>query len=919
MKYCAFCGSPMEDRKKRCPSCGEKCLKVKGKHRFRRILAAVLVCLILAGVAGVLLWQRPVKLGSAREAARYLEELGKEVGLRNATKDMEVLSEVTMDGDSFYRLGQTYKDIPVYGRTAVCMTGEAGELLGIAQNLRDMPLGLDLEPTITAREAAEAIAAYDGIDVPELQLTEEMLCIYDIDGDENVFLTYRIDVGAMEYLVDAQNARVLHSTSTVDLLREPIGFGTRSQFYGYQDVVTSTHYLMDYDHSIYLLDPQGGTYFYVDQQSSYFISGVLTLVTSPDCVFGNGNDNVPNALRAEPLLDMVRKIQDHFEEKTSIPFDATLMLIYDDAFLNFNGENAAGGWGPFPAYSTGVTLPGYDSSANGGKVGMITVGTAIMSDLRDNTDVIAHEYTHILSRRNVDWTGTNQENGALNEAFSDIFGVLTEAAIKSTLPDWKLLSRPVDIPSSRGYPTMANEYGTALTRFPVTLDDGSASTEDFSHFYSTVISHAAYRMWQGIPGDPGSALSEDELMRLWYRAMLLLPPDADFTDCRQVVLLAADSMDLDRSQLQSIRQAFDDANIPDPQEDFELTVSEGFELSVRDAEGDRVQSYSVVAEKLNSGLFGLEKGWRKSFSVRDGKDLKMDLEKGTYELIIINSADITQDMTVNIKVAKKGDDELRLYTDFTAEELLPEEETQPTEVPAPSETVPSPEMPAAPPAEEPAPPEEDHEETRPAQTDPPKEAGDWEIVRWDRSLRDEDGRVLVAYYCDYIRLNGDTKGIRAINQDQYDRAEMNMSTYTYEFIQHLADIGDDHAQTITTDVILMTEDLLFVREWAVGDGIENFGWAYDLSSGKMLSLGDVVSGNEKDLLEQVRGEVWAYVSSRYPDLLRDAAYDIIYTMDLEDFSYTVKDGQIYILFSDKVLVLGDVGKLDIPVDLYFSP
>jgi len=61
-------------------------------------------------------------------------------------------------------------------------------------------------------------------------------------------------------------------------------------------------------------------------------------VTSPDPIFGNGNDNVPNALREEPLLDMTRKIQNHFEDKTSTPFDAALMLVYDDAFLNFSDK-----------------------------------------------------------------------------------------------------------------------------------------------------------------------------------------------------------------------------------------------------------------------------------------------------------------------------------------------------------------------------------------------------------------------------------------------------------------------------------------------------------------------------------------------------------------------------------------------------
>ena len=40
------------------------------------------------------------------------------------------------------QLDDRMKKCPVYGRTAVCVTDGEGELLGITQDLRDMPRGL---------------------------------------------------------------------------------------------------------------------------------------------------------------------------------------------------------------------------------------------------------------------------------------------------------------------------------------------------------------------------------------------------------------------------------------------------------------------------------------------------------------------------------------------------------------------------------------------------------------------------------------------------------------------------------------------------------------------------------------------------------------------------------------------------------
>ena len=902
MKFCAYCGVSMEDRRKHCPSCGQRCRKPGRKRRLRRLVVLMLICaLLLIAAAGMLLREKPVRLGSGREAARYMEELGKEAGLRNATEDMEVLSEVTTQGVSFYRLQQTYKDIPVYGRTAVCMTDEEGILLGLAQDLRDMPRGLDLEPTVTAAQVADAITAFEGGILPpyDLELTDDMLCIFDIDGDDHVFLTYRVQWAGMEYLVDAHDARVLHREQLLTYATAEIGFDGGMTFTGWKSD-SGDYVLMDYERSIYLLDSQNMEY--GSPSDGRCDPTRVILVESPDPVFGDGNDTASDPGRAEALLRRVGQIQDIFLEKTGVPFGSTLLLCYDDEYVAYRGYNAMGGWGDLATFYTGPSLPGYDADRDGGKVGMISIGKGHVTELESSLAVIAHEYTHVLSRKTVGWASMNGETGALSEGLSDIFGTLVEAELLGTYPEWTVGDRTIYDPSLGSYPVAADGAARYDDAFRVYKADGSETFENYGHFYSTVISHAAYRMWQGIPGEQGTDLSQDQLMRLWYRAMLLLPSDADFTDCRQAVLLAADSMDLSRDQMRSIRRAFDEAGIPDPGEDFLQTVSEGFELSVRDAEGSRVRSYSVIAERQDGrGLFGLGETWRKAFSAKNGKDLQMELEKGIYELTIINGDDNSQFFTVNIKVAKKGDEELRLYTDFIS----------------------------APPEEQPAgetPPEELPAETAATEAGGTvqEETAFYRVERLDNSLRAEDGTVLVAYYCDYLVFSGDSRAIQKINEHQRALAESHLRSHTPETLEIFIERGDPYGgapypMTLTNSVVLQTEDMVFVRSLGGETSVRsNFGWAYSLSSGKKLSLDQVLSVSGKTLLTQLQNEVWSYVSSRHGDMLWDLSYDILYSLELEDYSYTVKDGQILILFTSGHITRKEAGILEIPIDLYLG-
>ena len=82
------------------------------------------------------------------------------------------------------------------------------------------------------------------------------------------------------------------------------------------------------------------------------------------------------------------------------------------------------------------------------------------------------------------------------------------------------------------------------------------------YYYSTVISHTAYLMWNGINGDETAKISLEDIVKLWYRAMNLMHSDCDFVQCREMVERSALAMNnLTKKQRECISEAFNQVGI----------------------------------------------------------------------------------------------------------------------------------------------------------------------------------------------------------------------------------------------------------------------------------------------------------------------------------------------------------------------
>ncbi|WP_235001543.1 M4 family metallopeptidase [Halobacillus sp. Marseille-P3879] len=162
-------------------------------------------------------------------------------------------------------------------------------------------------------------------------------------------------------------------------------------------------------------------------------------------------------------------------------------------------------------------------------------------------DVAAHEMTHGVTTHTAGLKYRNQ-SGALNEAFSDIFGalvdeedweigedIMAEEAIETGRTSLRSLSDPGKYPVSEDYVPYGDGSGMYPSHMdeyydlPIDLDNGGV------HINSSIINHAAYLT--------GEQIGKEKLGQIYYRALsVYLTPDSDFSHAREVLIQSAEDI-----------------------------------------------------------------------------------------------------------------------------------------------------------------------------------------------------------------------------------------------------------------------------------------------------------------------------------------------------------------------------------------
>ncbi len=172
-------------------------------------------------------------------------------------------------------------------------------------------------------------------------------------------------------------------------------------------------------------------------------------------------------------------------------------------------------------------------------------------------DVVAHELTHGVTHHSANLI-YQDESGALNEAFSDIFGEMVEAHVAgAATPDWLVGSPPAFNAPLRNMQNPGS-LSTSFGPYPSKYSQRIQTTQDNGgvHLNSSIINHAFFQLVQGLP----NAIGRVKAQAIFYRALTThLTASSNFVDARLAAVQSAQELSgsgITAADVQAVRDAF---------------------------------------------------------------------------------------------------------------------------------------------------------------------------------------------------------------------------------------------------------------------------------------------------------------------------------------------------------------------------
>lgn len=515
----------------------------KKTHKFLAATAAAAIALtaILPGVQTVFA-ARVDSSAMLAESDPYaaLEVLKETENAENVREEYRLIRTLEVAYGKVYKFQQVKNGCDVFGGQVNVSIDKEGAILSVNGGYRNLN---SLKSARLSEEAACAAAQTDGdniLSVEEIIYAPNStapLPAYEIITDAN---------GGTQMFVSAINGEVL--------LSAPLTSGYKvttkqTNFFGNEVEIDieydgKNYVLADLTRNIFAYDAQNSEMFastYSNQTGVFDAMAVSVFYNTIQAYdFYTDENNIGTKLYGinGGNDDISGNCESRVEE---IPIK--LMIHYGKNF-----ENAAFG---YSADTNEGTM--YVGDGN-------TFGTIYHQGAAQ--DVIAHEYQHGVTEFAADLVYEN-ESGALNEAFSDIFGALVEGYDPSDERFW-LIGEDACSENKEGlrslkdpiYPqrsSMANKYICGRPGYHAyhSCDNGGV------HYNSTIISHVQYKIWEKMP----EYFTRERIGKLWYATLCMLTSNSTFADFGLQFLQMAYNLSYDREACHVIRECLEDSGI----------------------------------------------------------------------------------------------------------------------------------------------------------------------------------------------------------------------------------------------------------------------------------------------------------------------------------------------------------------------
>lgn len=604
---CKRCGKEVNTGMKYCPACGaevqsepaEAGMKQKNSRKKKMQAAIACICcavLVISATVGAVILNRDndagqstsdenyvyldsgfsdVEITDSSSALEAISSVKDMIGIENAQEELKSSSMDTVTDHTYYRFQQYYKDIPVYGRNIVVVSDADGQASLLTSNYININDISNTEINVIPQQVQQSVNNYfETSDIRISEIDNQNIIIYSFDDDRKPVLAYRFVIlynnVIYEMIADAKNAEILSVRELVMPISEKVySSDSGKATVGWKDD-DGSYLLYNEKYNISIFDVANiNTRDENGEIKEDFTEYGISTISSNTNKFDE---------QAIILLDNMIKFNEFYNELGDKGFDsvhAAINCSYD------NGNNASGG---------GIVK-------NDKRMAAILVGSNMETS---QMDVLGHEYTHAITGSIIDLNDSKSaETGAISEGISDIFGELIEGKfLKKNIPDWSLNNPVASLYRNISDPQASGNKGKIT----------DSSKIDSKYEYSTVISHAAYLMWNG--GESGLDIFKidiDKLAHLWYRSLYIMQSDATFNQCANAVILTAETMqnsgDLTQAQVACVRRAFESVGI---YADMHLSLTEsstnGAKVNVIDINGNPLSNYYLKVTDQDSNI-----------------------------------------------------------------------------------------------------------------------------------------------------------------------------------------------------------------------------------------------------------------------------------------------------------------------------
>lgn len=394
----------------------------------------------------------------------------------------------------------------VGAQIALSVDGE-GNFLSLAGNYR--PVGVIREETVGEEAAKERVFRLTG---ETGSVTEKVVC--PADEDEGAETAYRVACPAQntEYLVSAADGEILRASPMArqSALTVPQKDADGDAVSVSVEQNGSNYILADAVRNIWMLDCHNTTV-----NSEYYINS--TGVFDPIAVSAYRNVTKAYDFYADErnLGVSLRGADGNNDEVRNNAVERGEHFIMVYVHYGAEYENANCGYNPYSGYVEMLVGDGKED------------GTIYLPARA--SDVIGHEYQHAVTDFAANFAHIN-DPAALNEAFSDIFGMLIEGHDPSEEAFWRIGERAAtdgtELRSVKGgtpkqcYHVSEKIPNCTLVHDHYDCDYGGA------HYNSTIISHVQYLLWEKRP----DFFTREHIGKLWYATLCKLGSEATFDD-----------------------------------------------------------------------------------------------------------------------------------------------------------------------------------------------------------------------------------------------------------------------------------------------------------------------------------------------------------------------------------------------------